>query len=234
MKIISKFKDYYDSVQGYMFNPKVLYIRKPAEQVYTKLCADIADKISLSQKYVWQTNVCDNHGNCFSLSISIIGFCGKLYAAYRVTDESNYYTAYSSFDMKRIIKRLKKENPGEHVIDHLEKVGKSLDSIKQGVELLYPFIDIDAPIFKITDIKISYSYVEKYKVNSGKITKNCSLKQYDFYKILSPFETYQEIEMFLNNELVSSNELIQISDKDMKIKKGFGHKYAFKKEPEKR
>ena len=61
------------------------------------------------------------------------------------------------------------------------------------------------------------------------------LKHYDFVKMVDPYTAYQEMEMYLSGVFGGNYpECVEISDEQMKIKKGFGHKYAFKKEPTKR
>lgn len=80
-------------------------------------------------------------------------------------------------------------------------------------------------------------YVEeesKYHKKSY-IEYNTQLKMWDFNKVKNPQEAFQEISMYVGSVLQQPvNPMIEISNEEMAKKKGFGHKYAFRKEPSKK
>ncbi len=63
--------------------------------------------------------------------------------------------------------------------------------------------------------------------------KNPCLNDYNFVTVVNQYSAIQSIEMYLMNELATEQNPPQITnDKILAEKHGFGHRYAFKKEPE--
>ena len=66
------------------------------------------------------------------------------------------------------------------------------------------------------------------------LTINPTLKNYSFFKVMDAYTIFQELSMFVDGMLSSpGNVLIEIADEYKKEAHGFGHKYAFKREPTK-
>jgi len=63
------------------------------------------------------------------------------------------------------------------------------------------------------------------------ITKNALLKDFEFYRIVSPEQVYQELAMFLSNVANPDPVMVQLTDMDKQKKFGFTHQYSFRKEP---
>lgn len=63
------------------------------------------------------------------------------------------------------------------------------------------------------------------------ITKNALLRDFEFYRVYSPEQTYQELAMFLSNVANPDPVMVQLTDKDKQKKFGFTHQYSFRKEP---
>jgi len=62
---------------------------------------------------------------------------------------------------------------------------------------------------------------------------NPCLKDLDFQRTMNIVETFQELERFIFNDLVETDNVTSTGDdKVIAACKGFGHKYAFRKEPE--
>ncbi len=66
-------------------------------------------------------------------------------------------------------------------------------------------------------------------VKDWKVTLNCRLRDYKFYKIYDTYSAAQEIEMYLNNLAIPEKPIPKISDKIMAEAKGFD-KYSFRKD----
>jgi hypothetical protein len=87
----------------------------------------------------------------------------------------------------------------------------------------------NVPYFSITTIGDRMNWDAK---NIYEVTILPVLKKYDFIKLKDPIQAFQEISMYVGEVLRQPvNPMVEISNKDMAIKKGFGHKYAFRKEP---
>ena len=93
------------------------------------------------------------------------------------------------------------------------------------------FFEYGTPIFSCDE---SRGY-DRRRLNESYILADSNLRELNFQFVMDPFTVFQEIEMFIGGVLGEAHPpIVQISDADMKVAKGFGHKYAFKKEPTKR
>ena len=95
-----------------------------------------------------------------------------------------------------------------------------------------PFIKLSTPVFLLEKDR-PYQRVQ--------LVKNPILKDYDFASVVGPYEAYQEISVFLGNELSSQMDPnLDRTDKDIRDSKGFDdwsfkrHKEESKKYPRKK
>ena len=67
------------------------------------------------------------------------------------------------------------------------------------------------------------------------LVKNPTLMDYQFYKVFDPYSAYQEISMFLGNQLCNTKEAeVPVGD-DIVLAESKGYdKWSFRKEPSKR
>ena len=86
MKIISKFKDYYDYTSGYGFDPKKVYSRKTEE-------------ILLDENL----DVLRNRWKSVRGNTQVIGFCGKIYPFNNLLDINLLSVKYSDKVRNKII-----------------------------------------------------------------------------------------------------------------------------------
>lgn len=202
MRIYSKFRDYYDTVQSFGADPNVVYIRNTKQEVNDT----IYKKYDKDRRWHYVRNL--SGGWYIKHRFSII-FCGARYNGLVVSNwpDGVPQTAYS--------------------VDSLPcKASDRYDAEVLTQHFNQSFVDdndhfvLDCPVFLID--------------KSG-VTKNPKLGDFEFYKIKSPFEAYQELDMYISGVLGGkSPKLEEISDESMKLKKGFDHKYSFKKEPTKK
>ena len=221
MRIISKFHDYYDSVQGYGFDPTVVYMRQ------RKALKDH----SLGDSMTRMSGMCDMvpHG----ANISRIGqlyFCGKKYPFMRISfkEDSKRESCYSFDAYEKLVLSLAKKN-GKFLKDY-ERKRFFMDggSVKKAVKRYFSAENdfeknvkthekFDAPVFAV--------YAPSSRAN---VIVNPVLRKMGFQKMFDPYTTYQEIDMFLSGVMQSKEKsIIQISDKYQKLKKGFDD-YSFK------
>jgi hypothetical protein len=207
MHITGKMRDYYDTARGYGVDKSVVYVRTTE---------DIQIKTALSPEYLR-----------FNESLSpvekgYIGFCGIIYGFYSFTnsDYSKDYV-YTFKDLQVELKARKmKLSPWKYSGLTAADAQKHLNPVTN----YSLFFDIGHPVFAV------FPEGRRKEI----VRANPLLKDYQFYKVFDPFFAFQELHMFIGGVLGEAHPpMAQVSDEVMKVKKGFGHKYAFKKEPKK-
>lgn len=230
MRIYSKFKDYYDTVRGYGIDNKVVYNRQTVT---------IEKELNVRTKSIVE-NTIEIAGEEFTFpemsGLTLIFFCGELIPYHQRT--------FFRRENGKPIQRPGKSYIGQEVIDLLKK----MDSNDTHNAVIWQHGDLITLFEQI--MSIDYSHINTYydtpvlairKSNSKKgrigynnlfeFIKNPILLDYNFNRVYNAFEVHQKISQFISNSLCASEKLSNISDSDMKVKKGFGHKYAFKKRP---
>lgn len=212
MRIISKFKDYYDCGLSYGMDEHTKYIRE------TKII-----------EYFGGLNQWGNNYKELSSEFDIIGFCGKLYPFIRFHMYKNEFGDYNSktdtyfgesaknnhiikcWDNSEIIPFSKEQKWlfNRHINEYEE--------LENNSKLKSIFLEKRVPVFHIN---------RKYT-----LTLNPCLKDLGFFKIKSSVEAFQEIEMYLSNILLENKEVkVPVgSDNDIRDSKGFD-KFSFRKE----
>ena len=237
MRIVSKFKDYYDSALAYGHDETLTYVRKQEEVPFNDESIEKALNICPSFR--------DSHYRCTPF---LVGFCGKFYfgmkAEYSSTwsrdFEKTFYAANTVDAYTRVIKdrglrkseMLYLKNAG-FIWSHGKKRLTILDRYEKYFSQIMPddddlFFTFGTPIFLIRKA----CHLDSVPTQLILKTNPC-LKDFMFFHVEDSFTTFQEIDMYLGGVLGTAHPpMVQISDIDMKQKKGFGHKYAFKKRPE--
>ena len=223
MRIISKFRDFYDGLQ----NPadKFCWIREQKEvnisDVYGHRGAepDICDALRHTDSAPY-TNRNRYRGGSSDIDYQavILGFCGKLYP-YVIETHAG-------------------------VFKHLLRERGAITNIRETWGLKRsecPLIDVTTQYSSYFQ-KIFYTYdtpVYAFLFNrastvwrvSVKIVINPSLKELFFQKILDAQQTYQEIEMYLTNDLVKDESKTQVNP-EHRMGTRFD-KWSFRRMPEK-
>jgi hypothetical protein len=247
MRIISKFKDYYDCVQAYGMDQTILYVRNKEIEKGTKglpRCSNL---------YFWSEDP------LFKCDDFIIGFCGKVYGAVRLRKNGtnnevfcHSIEAVDKYFKENLTEKQLNEYYGKRTgalyvpyVRHRYTYSSYFDKV-EGSRNLYEhlFIEKKCPIFvmgnSLTErntegIKVEseiYQYDERGK--QGCILYNPVLKEFDFFKVFDPHTAYQEIFMYVAGVLATPMKPIpEISDDDMRDVKGFD-KWSFRKEPSKK
>jgi len=219
MRIISDFKDYYDSVQYWNSNDERIWIRKNIEEEEDSIPKHRYHSVGM-------------------MGFGILGFCGKLYpyTIKHVQDQvgwlNNEYIhipshyIYDFFYDPTKDKKLRDSWEYERFVNTWNDLQKS--NILKDI-----FLKREVPMFDIRfDSKNNnHGNPERayFKINYLPI-----LKDLGFYRVMDAYQTYQAIDMFFSNELVMVDNPIQIKD-DIVLRdsKGFD-KWSFKTMPTKR
>jgi hypothetical protein len=196
MRIISRFKDFYDVGQGLGHDDDIIYLRE--EKI-------IPIKNGQPRHLLWGTGI----------YVDIIGFCGKIIPVF-VYHESGY-NENSQLSNKTVI-----------MYNYDDAEAKCRDSFKH-----YSRYKISKWELKqldkyknLNDSSYYQGYFEKYKcplwVDTGKEIKlNTLLRNYEFYRVINPWQAWQELSMYLGNQAQPQKPIPHIDDVTMAEAKGF-------------
>lgn len=255
MKIISKFKDYYDGVSRTDREDKPLYLR------HTRFCAWPEDKPCLKEVIKILNAMPHSIESCFDRHVIV--FCGTAFPVYvtfsnygsevepcydlesmiaffenKVIDEG----VYSPRCYKNYIAELKKETVQRSTFFNRVKLNsrswKDFQNKFDNGELSRTisddlFIAMKSPVAIVSySINRDSGYIP-FK-NPVKITINPVLSKLDFAKHVDPYQAYQKIDTFSGNNLANIEPLGEPVSDELKIHyKGFDKKYGFRTRPNK-
>lgn len=254
MKIISKYKDYYDGVQSLGLDNSTIYKRQTHVIEVPKLndTENKLDELLGYGKVIKLRPSSKNITRDLYLVDFLIGFCGKIYTCKCALE--NLHTAknpelsffYSKDDLRRFLKSREKE----YSMDELKyelignwKKRKELyweDALMEfnspQEKLSYLFHEIGQPIFLYPSYIFDFDLVE-ISSWTGSVRRpiedlivNPNLKNIGFHKVKDAFQCYQEIEQYLNGVLGNTESTIDERTDVEKIKShGFDLKYGFRK-----
>jgi len=215
MRIISKFHDYYDSLQT---KDDLIYLREDKE-IFTQ------DKFPYSLEH--NIKLVEYGGEITKLiTDQIIGFCDKWYIYYPIYDKHKDRRTYSikyhicSLDdyLNNLKSKIDKRDKKFKYSYGAGKIYNVLTEIRNEYKNI--FIDYQVPYFKI--IKNVYS-------NISILTNFDNLYDVHFQKIMDVNTTFQELEMFIGNFLTKEKDITQITDSKILLEsKGFDNKTSFR------
>ena len=248
MKIYSKFHDYYDKALGYGIDPTVTYERKEED------ITGLVKKQPILEKIIKKI-----HDDVFDFRVErvnspelqvinkiVVLFCGKVYfcvkISYKIKGVPYYDNTVTEFiytfdAFKRAIVTHSKINLEHNITSGLfdgarskpMSIGKRFKLLfdKQGIEseiVKDLHFELDSPVMVI-NYDLIYTYSKRISV-----FKNKCLKDIEFFKIVNPFEAFQELSMFIGGVMGGKSPImIEVSDKDRIAKHGFD-KFSFRKE----
>lgn len=231
MYIISKFHDYYDTVLKQGIDKTILYKR------------DMVKSVSVyKEDFLKFQNIPDNYNRLFSdcslvqLIPFVVGYCGKFklgYEAVALYPVLKKTFLYSADEIEQFlidtdtIKYFKKF----YDTQNKNKFSWYCSFKKQNLVSAFVYVDsytnndvfvnTNAPLILFSSklFKISNKDDSKHGVN---IIINPKLNEYNFSKVVDPYSMFQEISMFIGGVLGTGQpEIVNISDKELAVKKGF-------------
>lgn len=250
MRIISKFKDYYDGVQYYGQDQDLVYVRNkeyPDEKInlenHFKTDGHYFSSIIKPDIIQYpEKNIEQEYYDSF-----ILGFCGQLYRGYIIKQEEKnpsnklqvlkekFFICYNQDELnifqknKEYSKKQKKMwttsyNRNKQNINYFE-----INNQEQLQELFFKY---NTPCFVVSNGRLRQNQLNGCKKYETNLTLNPILSKYEFYRIKDSYTCYQDIAVFIGGVLPrTGNEIIQISDKDIIKKHGFD-KWSFRKQSE--
>jgi hypothetical protein len=257
MKIISKFKDYYDGLASHDASTGVY------ERTQSKIPVD----------WIGYASSTIGQKRSYELSTGLVGFCGKLYPFIRYENEVEnpkyhclgnpmvsstiktveYLYSFEEFEVVREdVKDVKSKRwRWNGMNDLMRGWDKNEDNAKlwfeqdwatllakrenrwggNGKTPVYAkprelFVEHKVPYFFLGHLGIKGASGQGY----GVILNPC-LTDYQFYRMFDAYTAYQEIEMFMNNEIVRPDDpfIEPISDEAKAQAHGFD-KFSFRKD----
>lgn len=234
MLIVSKFKDYYDSVAFTKGVDKSIIYKRENNSILDKRFVrtrDTKDYYFPSFSIAHSSVVKYSRYGLTNFSTYIIGFCGKLYPL-MITEtcikNNNHYMSDIKqidyiYDLETIKEYHKKYcSSWEGNISNFEEMLNS----KMILELFYEY---KSPIFILSGE--SYNWLGNLNNDSKNIQLNPNLKEIQFYKVFETAATFQELEMYISGVLgIDTQKIIEVSDKSKIEGHGFDFKTSFRKE----
>ena len=250
MKIISKFKDYYDTVQAHGVDDHVYWIRKSiSEDIHDPNPLRIMERDIIKNTF-FKTDIWCEHPSSPKVGITMhrwvfVGIAGKFYPAieYRHTDASFEHHTNYIYSADDLIKYMDFIDPKKNISSEFMAKKRSNKHtpiyFRNNYSDYITYKEIDDYFTKHSGTTELYDmFVQRSEVilkihqqgTQWKLSTNPVLDDLNFQKILDPYITYQEIEMFMGGVLgVNENPPETISDEHMRDAKGFDA-WSFKKQ----
>ena len=217
MKIVSKYKEYYDGGSAFGVDDKVTFVRtiNDLEKSNPIVVMDL--------KPLPSRNVEPKHG-VINYSPFILGFCGKINIGYKIT---KYYQP-NTFDPmtekiyyvynEQIIDEIKPiiENKSGRVfkfeLEQLKTLENTINSWVGTSKLFDYYSEYQTPYFII---ELGYQNIWARNGISSNLRYQISLTDIQFYKVYDMVNTFQQISMFLPT--LKSEPISEMTDQE-KIK----------------
>lgn len=230
MKLISKFHDYYDSVA---YSDEPIFIRKMEIVGHANVSGDLVDKslILMDDFHTMSYFRNEGIGTIIERIVSdILCFCGKMYPIMKIGDQYicdpyklQKYCDEKGYKISKYFWPINKRNKS----DAIEQIITDIVKTNNGDNLAYNLnVVLNSPIVTISKCKnLKYptdrrQYIQ-YEINS-------KLELLNFQTIKTPWQTYQEIEIFLGTILVENQDKPAIMNDELKRdSKGF-NEWSFK------
>ena len=235
MRIVSKFHDYYDSCRVYGADPKLIYIRKTEEIDISWNLHHEKKQLELLEAIKPLTDILKAMP-CFSRIYrinddlkGIIAFCGRAYPFYRL---DNYH--YTFEKVLQCIENQVKESTSKYLKETLEHLNRT-PTRPYKCDQRHSHLNKDSWKYfsNETDLNLPdsvHAYLKSpvIAIENKTITINPMLSKYNFASQIDPFTAYQELSMYIGNNLATQMDPeINISDEIRAESKGFD-KWSFR------
>lgn len=255
MKIHSKFKDYYDSVRA-VFHGDV-------EPIYTRVTTEVDLRVRWPSSQEEQERAAPFRPLLNLVpptapdgQVGVIGFCGKAYPFWfmRSWERTTLRCAYGY----RGVLQLMLDSGNEYTRDNAKKLLRANEILKQDMDeierhkalrrlranwsfnekTIEDWFKANRHRFALGDAMFRYFRAPVVAVvqdgnHDMKGIVNPRLSDYDFASQVSPFDAFQELSMFVSNNLAFQDDpSSRMTDIDKRDAHGFDNK-SFKKEPTK-
>jgi len=223
MLIVSKFRDYYDNVNTHGVDKSIVYHRLNEEiqnidvsLILPDIVIKAIDKLIYSHLKVEIIYACGQFIPC------ITSYDGKTHFFYNADDIINHYKDNLDNQVGFFYRALNgKSGLRDRLINFFDVFNNAL------IDGTY-FYDRKIVTAVIRSFKSEYNLHQRYnKTYTVELNPDLGIKH--FYKIMDPYTIHQEIMMYISGVLGSpAGNIIEISDKDKVVSKGFDPVYGFR------
>lgn len=227
MRIISSFSDYYDCIQANGQDQSVIYIREST-----------TEDIERKQRPLEPLFPVVAHQNFLSVGHCWIGFCGTLYPAIDISLWRNGMKLHDArcFTLQDVDEfvdaHCSNKDKREYRVARKSRILRYRKAPRQAFEQFFQEMEERKTNYQQYFNDIPTFLARPTAWNTTRITYNACLRDFEFYRVIPPFQAFQEIEMFLNNIARPQKPMPAIPDKVMAEAKGFD-KFSFRKDPKK-
>jgi len=229
MKIHSRFKDYYDSVQMHGQDETVHYVRNTEEIQFSK---EQKDKLFKPTRHITLYYLEGPRADEVVLIPFVILFCGKVYKAFRLMQYNRYERIFT--DLEKTF--YDADSALEFYDSNTSKTRKKYYSYWNGLpdrKIIGNWLK-DQGTPELEDYALKNKIATAYINIDNAAIKNPCLKDYEFFRVAEPYTAYQELDMYISGVLSKDpNMMVEISDKDRIAQHGFD-KFSFRRSPQKK
>lgn len=222
MKIIAKHKDYYDCMVNTLgMDPDIVFMRHNDTK-------EIHHPGHIGYRTLADDGVATTH---------IIGFAGKLYPAMCVTRTIVKKFLHYPYSESTVVKNWIYDIDEMRLVVANGKLKKSkwkFENQNDGQIIVDRAITLtkDSEIEKIFHDKQVGSFIiwgDNNRRSGYELTAEPILADIQFFKCLSAFDAFLEMQRFISEQLRPMMEEVQLTDKQKVVSKGFDPKYGFRK-----
>lgn len=225
MRIISKFKDYYDGAQSLGQDRNLVYLRATSsfDLSRDKLSPDLQKLVAAFRALPMPMagRLLKSYSDWAELYPRYILLAGKLYPLVVVAKPMEWGKPSRSSVVTSM----------EEVVEYFEEYERDMDMFKRKQAPKWEaFFGLKGDSRLAAQAVALATPVIHF--GSGTLELNPELASSEFYKVLDAWTTFQEISMFMGNLANPDNTPVTISDKDRIVQHGFDE-YSFRKPPQK-
>lgn len=230
MRIISKFRDYYDIGLGMGYDENVVFVRERAEHpsernkaspeveamknAFDDCWGDIrvtydGDRIKRHHRLMFR--------GTYSLDVFQIFFCGNIYHVVRSYDHDQWTRGETGF----VINRTDSEFLASVSDAPARWYGQA--SPEELAKMIYDAKPIDPEPFIEAGVSVAVWGPENFVVNE-------ELKQFQLASVIDPYTAFQELSMWVGGVLAVKETIKEIPDEYKLLGKGFD-RWSFKRRP---
>ena len=249
MKIVSPFREYYDSVQAHVQDERPVYVRRTQEFD----CRGDNASIRRLKEIVWpiQSRIIeapnfkftDRQAKLFSGlgKPAGIAFCGRFYPAYIVNQQHcyNYQRVIEEYQRREDAKQAQEAAEGRHYRNNAKEEIKLLeeaiykprrptDNYPALTKASWVAYQADGPFLLPPDmfraLNTPVIYVDEYK-----IVLNPNLRHLNFAAVVDPYQAYQQIDFFLGNELATVGDVPAPMTDELKVHSHGFNEWSFRR-----
>jgi hypothetical protein len=258
MKIVSKYKDYYDGIQSLAFDKFCVYNRDEEVVITDRpLGFDHTARELMGYKSLYPLKF-DKRAQLDSLPFIIlynvmIGYCGKLIQAYKIdfNDGDKIFKTSLFYSYEELYDYLEKANEEYDIFGSTNKIEyqetrkyTKIKNLKFENKYLMEqdfsmwFHHFAAPVFFFP---VGAYDTNRYPNNLSRLCEsnkkieviiNPVLKDLEFFKIKDPYSCYQELYQFIGGVLKQKEDYLdELADKEKAAISGIDPKYGFRIRP---